>query len=66
MVISSLASLPAGIRGEELVHGAGVVLAGLSLADALILQTGQGRQHVDGRHDALAVQLAGEDYLALR
>jgi hypothetical protein len=36
-----LGFLAGGIRGEELVHGVGVVLPGLALADALVLQTGQ-------------------------
>ena len=60
-----LGVLAAGVGGEELVHGAGVVLAGLADADALVLQTAQGGQHVHRRHDALAVQLAAEDDLAL-
>ena len=42
-----------------------MVLAGLALTDALILQTAQGGQHVHRGHDALAVQLAAQDDLAL-
>ncbi len=49
----------------RLVHRAGVVLTGLALADALILQTRQAGQHVHGRDDALAVQVTGEDDLTL-
>ena len=60
-----LGVLAAGIGREQLVHRAGVVLTGLALADALILQTRQAGQHVHGRDDALAVQVAGEDDLAL-
>ena len=37
----------------------------LALADTLILQTGQGRQHVDGRLHALPVQFTAQDNLAL-
>ena len=48
----------ARIRGEELVHGVGVVGPCLALADPLILQTGQGREHVDGRHDPFPVEFA--------
>ena len=41
-----------------------MILTGLADADALILQTAQGRQNVDRGHDALAVQLTAEDDLA--
>ncbi len=55
-----LVLLTGGIGREELVHRAGVVLAGLARADALVLQTGQARQHVHRRIDAAAVQLAAK------
>ena len=42
-----------------------MILTGLARADTLILQTGQGGEHVHGRHIALAVHLAGEDDLTL-
>ena len=60
-----LGFLAAGIGGEELVHGAGMVGAGLALADALVLQTAQTGEHVHGGHQTLAVQVTAEDDLAL-
>ncbi len=36
-----LVSLPVVVRGKQLVHGSGVILAGLAHADALVLQAGQ-------------------------
>ena len=42
-----------------------MVSTGLALADTLILQTGQRGQHVNGRRDALAVQLTAQDDLSL-
>ncbi len=41
-----------------------MVGAGLALADALVLEAGQGRQDVDRRPDALLVKLAAQDDLA--
>src|SRR5699024_10453938 len=43
-----LVLLAGGVGGKELVHSARVVLSGLSRAGALVLQTGQGGQHVHG------------------
>ena len=42
-----------------------MILPGPALADALILQTAQGRQHVHRRVDALAVQRPAQDDLPL-
>ena len=42
-----------------------MVLAGFAFADALVFQAGERGQHVDGRLDAFAVQLAREDDLPL-
>ena len=63
--MSSLFSLTGGVGGEELVHRAGVILARLARADALVLESGKARQHVHRRVDAAAVQLAREDDLSL-
>ena len=52
-----LGVLASGVGGEELVHRVGVVGSGLALADALILESGEGGEHVDGRVDALAEKL---------
>ena len=42
-----------------------MILPRLALADTLVLQSGQGRQHVHGRQIALAVHLAGKNDLSL-
>ena len=42
-----------------------MILPGLALADALVLQTGQGREHVHRRGQALAVQVPAQNDLAL-
>ena len=60
-----LCVLTARIRGEQLVHRVRVVGSRLALADTLIFESGQGRQNVDRRIDALSVKLTAEDYLTL-
>ena len=60
-----LCVLTARIRGEQLVHRVRVVGSRLALADTLIFKSGQGRQNVDRRIDALSVKLTAEDYLTL-
>ena len=57
--------LAARVGGEELVRQVRVVLARPPLADALVPQARQRREHVDRRVDALPVQRAVEDDLAL-
>src|SRR5450759_868155 len=54
-----------GVEGVELVRDAPVIGPGLILADALVHQAREARQHVDRREDALAVQASREDDLAL-
>src|SRR5699024_4248570 len=54
-----------GVSSKQLVEGAAVGLTGLADADTFIRQTGQRRQYVDWRSDILAVQVTGQDDLAL-
>ena len=60
-----LCVLTARICGEQLVHRVRVVGSRLALADTFIFESGQGRQNVDRRVDALSVKLTAEDYLTL-
>lgn len=46
-----------GIASIQLVGHVGVVLAGHALADGRLHESGEGRQHVDGRVDLTVVQL---------
>src|SRR6056297_2352728 len=55
----------ARIGGEQLVGQRRMVGVGDALADAVVHQSGQARQHVDGRIHAPAVQLAAEYDLTL-
>ena len=40
-----------------------MVLTGLADADALVLQSAQRRENIDGRDNALTVEVTGEDDL---
>ena len=55
----------AGVGGKQLVGHSRMILARAALADALLHQPRQRRQHVDRRLDALAVQGAAQQHLAL-
>ncbi len=57
--------LTLGVAGVELVGQVTVVLPGAILADAVVHQARQGPQHVDGREDPAAMELAGEHDLSL-
>ncbi len=56
--------LPSRIGRVELVHEVRMILAGLAGADSLVLQAGKGRQHIDGRIDALGMETAVDDDLS--
>ena len=54
-----------GVSGEQLVGHSRMILARAALADTLLHQPRQRRQHVDRRFQALAVQRAAQDHLSL-
>lgn len=54
-----------GVLGVQLVGHIGVVLTSAALADSRLHQTGQRRQHVDGRVDTLVGELTVNEDLTL-